>query len=302
MTTEATSITVQSDQPLAITDASAPFNDPNADVILRSSDNIDFRGFKMFLSYASPVFKDIFTLPQVSTGDNRNEMRDGLPIIPVGEERKTLESLLLLCYPMTAVDHLASKTLEDMHGLLKATIKYEMENAKNIVRKWLIAPCFLKKDAVRAFAIACHYRLKEEARVAAKSMVGQPLGTYLPNELELITGRQPGELQRYRAKCIEAIKKLPDDRSWDFNSCQQPCSSSQNRRHRFDEGPAGHREWGMFEHPVLGMGHGDLLKSSMLEMVAAMSHQMWDETKIRSIMEEALTGEHRLSQLSSNDV
>ena len=47
----------------------------------------------MFLSYASPVFKDMFRLPQVPQGDNSNEMRDGLPVVQVTEEKTTLEML-----------------------------------------------------------------------------------------------------------------------------------------------------------------------------------------------------------------
>ena len=39
-----------------------PFDDPNADVILRSRDNVDFRTFKLMLSLASEFFKDMFSL------------------------------------------------------------------------------------------------------------------------------------------------------------------------------------------------------------------------------------------------
>ncbi|KAF9240602.1 hypothetical protein BU15DRAFT_73833 [Melanogaster broomeanus] len=44
--------------------APEPFDNIDADVILRSSDNVDFRVFKIILSLTSPVFKDMFTLPQ----------------------------------------------------------------------------------------------------------------------------------------------------------------------------------------------------------------------------------------------
>ena len=71
----------------------------------------------MFLSYASPIFRDMFALPQVPQGDNSNEMKDGLPIVQVTEEKETLERLLSMCYPM-AIDPPELGTLEKVHALL----------------------------------------------------------------------------------------------------------------------------------------------------------------------------------------
>ncbi|KAI0285939.1 hypothetical protein BGY98DRAFT_249262 [Russula aff. rugulosa BPL654] len=49
--------------------AEAPFNDAQADLILRSSDEvpIHFRVFKNILSLASPVFADMFSIPSPSS-------------------------------------------------------------------------------------------------------------------------------------------------------------------------------------------------------------------------------------------
>lgn len=46
-----------------VQDAASPFDDRNADVIFRSSDDIDFHVHKSILSFASPFFHDLFTLP-----------------------------------------------------------------------------------------------------------------------------------------------------------------------------------------------------------------------------------------------
>ena len=59
---------------------------PQADVILRTSDGVDFRVHKAILSLAtSPVFKDI-SLP--TTAFEKNEVRDGLPVVAVSESSK----------------------------------------------------------------------------------------------------------------------------------------------------------------------------------------------------------------------
>ncbi|KAG1774142.1 hypothetical protein EV702DRAFT_1127083 [Suillus placidus] len=44
--------------------ASAPFAHANADVILLSTDGVEFRVFTFFLSLASPFFESLFSLPQ----------------------------------------------------------------------------------------------------------------------------------------------------------------------------------------------------------------------------------------------
>lgn len=43
--------------------AEAPFNDTQADLILRSSDGVHFRVFKTVLSLASLTFADMFSIP-----------------------------------------------------------------------------------------------------------------------------------------------------------------------------------------------------------------------------------------------
>ncbi|KAI6149875.1 hypothetical protein BKA82DRAFT_390182 [Pisolithus tinctorius] len=70
--------------------ASSPFDHVKAVVILRSSNGVDFRVFKLFLTLASPLFETLFDLPQPSEGTNTDmEIRDGLPVIPVSEDSKT---------------------------------------------------------------------------------------------------------------------------------------------------------------------------------------------------------------------
>ena len=75
-----------------ITYASSPFNDADADVILRSSDNVYFKVFKLLLSMGSPLFKDMFSLPQSASAseDGTSETKGGLPVIQVSETAKIL--------------------------------------------------------------------------------------------------------------------------------------------------------------------------------------------------------------------
>ncbi|KAI0255963.1 hypothetical protein BJV78DRAFT_1113987, partial [Lactifluus subvellereus] len=52
-----------------------PFDDADADIILRSSDQVNFHVYKVILSVASPFFKDMFSLPQPVGADDRQNSR-----------------------------------------------------------------------------------------------------------------------------------------------------------------------------------------------------------------------------------
>ena len=64
--------------------ASAPFDDPAGDIVLRSNDKqaIDFRTHKLFLIYASPVFKDMLSFPQAGCEASENA---SLPVVVMHE-------------------------------------------------------------------------------------------------------------------------------------------------------------------------------------------------------------------------
>ncbi len=203
--------------PPAITDAGAPFNYPDAEIILRSSDQVDFRVFKLFLSLASPVFKDMFATSAASTGgDNSDDTKDGLPIIPVTERGAIRsETLLIMCYPMAIIDPPVVTELKSLHLLLGAAIKYDVQRVEKYARGWLVEPHFLATDPLWVFAIACRWNLEEEARVAAKFAVGQPiLERPLREELDFMTARQLYGLLQYNGRCTTAMKEVISDFEW----------------------------------------------------------------------------------------
>ena len=76
-----------------------PFEVPDANIIIRSSDNIDFRVHKSLLAMASPFFKDLLSLPQPSD----SEIVDGLPVVRLPESSELLNNLLSILYPVPTV-------------------------------------------------------------------------------------------------------------------------------------------------------------------------------------------------------
>ncbi|KIN97053.1 hypothetical protein M404DRAFT_104388, partial [Pisolithus tinctorius Marx 270] len=195
--------------------APSPFDHARADVILRSSDDVDFRVFKLFLSLASPFFETLFDLPQPSEEMNTDvEMKDGLPVIPVSEDNKTLDPLLRFCYPCTLAEDPALEDFRDIVNVLEAAKKYSLDTVAKTVCKSLFNPKILEANSLRCFAIACCTRMQDECALAARYMLWEPLVPTWFEEIELITSTELLTLLVYHRKCATAIQALKVDLSW----------------------------------------------------------------------------------------
>ena len=72
---------------------------PDANIIIRSSDDVDFRLHKSVLALVSPFFEDLLSLPQPFDG----ETVDGLPVVQLSEDSELLNSLVSILYPARRV-------------------------------------------------------------------------------------------------------------------------------------------------------------------------------------------------------
>jgi hypothetical protein len=75
------------------------FDVPDANLIIRSSDFVDFRVHKPVLAMASPFFKDLLSIPQPSN----SESVDGFPVVQLSEDSELLNSLVSMIYPVRTV-------------------------------------------------------------------------------------------------------------------------------------------------------------------------------------------------------
>ena len=75
------------------------FDVSDTNLIIRSSDLVDFRVHKSVLAMASPFFKDLLSLPQPSD----SEFIDGLPVVQLSESSELLNSLVSILYPVRTV-------------------------------------------------------------------------------------------------------------------------------------------------------------------------------------------------------
>ncbi|KAJ7919607.1 hypothetical protein B0H13DRAFT_1988404 [Mycena leptocephala] len=197
----------------SFTDASDPFSPTSdqvnpPDVIVRSSDMVDFHAHKSILSFGSVVFKDMFAFPE-PTGAAANVTRDGKPVVSLPESSKTVEKLLILCYPRFTTTYL----FRDLDGVDEAYMsagKYQIPGGQQMIAQLLEDPGFLEKEPHRVFAIACHRGLEKVAKLAATQTLKLP--RYVPNisvpELRLITAYQLRLLEDFHYRCAESIGEL----------------------------------------------------------------------------------------------
>jgi hypothetical protein len=90
------------DPQVQINPATSPpptFDVPDANIIIRSSDLVDFRVHKSVLIMTSPFFSDLLSLPQPSD----SETFDGLPVIQLSEDSELLNTLVSILYPVRTV-------------------------------------------------------------------------------------------------------------------------------------------------------------------------------------------------------
>ncbi|KZT28222.1 hypothetical protein NEOLEDRAFT_1154530 [Neolentinus lepideus HHB14362 ss-1] len=196
-----------------ITDAKTPFDDQDADVIVRSGDGVDFRVFRVVLMLASPVFKDTLRLPRPAKSevkrDPEDEERDGLPVLRIQERSSVFETLLRFCYPQVE-DPEVSK-LEDIVDTLGAALKYDLEIIAKRMKQLLLQPKFLGTDPIYIYAIACQHRLREHAEVAARFSLRTPMLQHASKGLDLISGLEYHRLLIYHRRCADVASAVAED-------------------------------------------------------------------------------------------
>jgi hypothetical protein len=230
------------------TPAPAPFDHADADIILRSSDQVDFRAFKLLLSLSSPFFADIFTLPQPAASspyadqcvsfDPLTLRHRTIPVIQMAEDAQTLSLLLGLCLPPSVYAHPALVSLDLLHSLADAAAKFEMQGVQTHLKARLVSPPFIDAQPLRVFAIAYRYAWDDEARTAARFTLRHSLDVPFVNELQFISAATFYKLREYHRVCGEVASSrvllqpalVETEDAWAWLACHRcPASSDSDR-------------------------------------------------------------------------
>jgi len=142
------------------------FTADDADIILRASRcNVtrEFRVHKTLLSIASPVFKDMFSIPQPVSSTTPTEAP--IPVIDVHDSPEDLEVFLRIIYPLGLPP---IPTLDAISSALVILDKYQVQSGLlQPLRSLLVSPKFLKNDPIKVYSLACYWKFEEEADLAA---------------------------------------------------------------------------------------------------------------------------------------
>lgn len=194
--------------------AKEPFNNADADVIIRTADKVDFRIFKCMLSLTSSVFKDL-----LAPGGLKFEFYadpTSIPTITVSENITTIDSLLRLVYPGAIYPNPPFSSFDDAKLFLAAVAKYNMIPTIADRAKELVADQFLKEHTVSLYAVACEHGWCDLARKAAWAALkirdlGQPgRGGYV-KELETLPAAAFYRLLEYHHACGVIASELKFD-------------------------------------------------------------------------------------------
>lgn len=149
-----------------------PFDsDPDADVILISSDNAQFRARMAILSFSSPVFSDMFSLPQTTGTTSKTTTIAGLPFVHMSEAGWIIDPLLRYCYP------LANPFIKDANHLfciLNAAEKFDMTYVVHQIKSALQRTIHKPQDLLLFYRKACINHNEVDARWSAFRCLSLP--------------------------------------------------------------------------------------------------------------------------------
>ncbi|KAI0335158.1 hypothetical protein GY45DRAFT_1317681 [Cubamyces sp. BRFM 1775] len=181
----------------------SPFDDEDADLVLRSSDNIDFWVYKVTLAKASPVFKDMFALPEAHAGRQ---------VVTLAEDADTIERLLRILCP---VEWPKFTSISEVRPVLAAAHKYMVSvvasNLTDVLHR------FIKSNPLDVYAIAYSHQMREVAVAAAKGLLENPRlaePETPPPEFHTIPALALHAISVYRKRCSRAALEALQDWHW----------------------------------------------------------------------------------------
>ena len=185
-------------------------NSRDPDVVIVASDDVQIRVLKSLLSQVSPIFNDMFSVPQPDSSLDSDAPTDP---ISFSEPSKTIRLIISLAEsPPTS---LLIDSLSDIANLLQAADKYDIETIRERAIYSLGQPKFLENEPLRVYAIASRYGAHDTATLAARRTLRYPLlhAEYF-SELEVVDGGTIYRVLRYHKECTAAALVVATDHSW----------------------------------------------------------------------------------------
>ncbi|KAM6491626.1 hypothetical protein JOM56_012870 [Amanita muscaria] len=177
-------------------DAPEPFSSSKeSDLILRSSDSVDFFVLKSLIQLVAPKFDEVFP--------SRGKTDDGKSLIHVVQDSKVLHQLLSIIYHY--IDEADITDIRLYIAVAKAADDYKMNTIQKRLRRLALNSPLIAKEPLRVYVIGAALRWKAVAKLAALNTLSLPLQemAYI-KELSMITGEDLFRLVDFRSECGEA--------------------------------------------------------------------------------------------------
>lgn len=207
---------------VSVVDAEQPFNNHSTDLILHTSDNVNFHVWKCILVEVSPVFADMFVLggrqSRVNSSSDADNQVVGAdpnapPCIELPESSAVLRHLLLTFYPPP---NFTFTSLDDLKPVIAAAHKYQMDSVVNVLIQVLIRG-FAPAEPLRVFCIATRYRLPLAQEASARSFLTLSVTAAAEacvDDLEDIDAKVYHRLLACHRKCVADLTETLKTLSW----------------------------------------------------------------------------------------
>jgi BTB/POZ domain len=181
--------------------AGPPFDDPSADLILRSNDGVDFHVFKIILSLASKPLAEKFI---------KSEDADGVRVVEFTQDSKFLDLVLRHLYPVP----LPGVTWREVRPLAEFAEYFDVKALKPMIERYL-EDDYLKGDPVLVYSIAVTYGYPYVAAKAARLSLQLHISDLKMRLMKNSTAGPPyWELVKYHTACGVAASAVASDRKW----------------------------------------------------------------------------------------
>ena len=195
---EKTVLSDVSETPFAATTlASAPFDNPDADLMICTPDNVQYRVHKLILREASSFFADMLALPALVPPKSAI----AVDAIDVAEPSVTWDQILRIAYaipPLEPIPH------DRLWHLFEVTKKYDMPGVRWALGQVLAGiPYTSEENTLRAYILAYTFGFPDIAAAAARASLSQPHEAFVP-ELRLARSNVHFRWTEYRRACVDA--------------------------------------------------------------------------------------------------
>ncbi|KZO97309.1 hypothetical protein CALVIDRAFT_536331 [Calocera viscosa TUFC12733] len=171
----------------------------DADVVLRTTDDVELHAHQLILRRVSPVLASC--IDSAISGSSR-------PRIQLPAEARIVDMLLTHLYPEYEPEETAH--FDDLLALMHLAFTYQIQAVVTRLRKELVKEEFLYAHPIRVFSAATSWDLEREASLAAEASGILDLSTLSPEDLRGVSAVDYVRLvklhKRRRAEILQAVE------------------------------------------------------------------------------------------------